>query len=96
MLRERLARLGDAVLTQVRNVPGWASAVRSIDQAAGRARHRQLEAQLAAANAEIERLQARLAEVTRTPTQFAQLRARQMAVGRLTRLWIAGGGDRQS
>ena len=96
MLRERSARLVDSVLTQLRNLPGWAPAVRSIDQAAGRARHRQLKEELAAANAEIERLRARLAEATRTPTQFAQMRAREMAIGRLTRLWIARGGDRQS
>lgn len=96
MIREQLAGLGDVLLTQVRNVPGGAALVRPIDQAAGRARHRQLEEALAAANTEIERLRARLAEATRTPTQFAQMRAREMAIGRLTRLWIARGGDRQS
>jgi len=96
MLRDRLAGLGDSMLTQVRRVPGWASTVRSIDQAAGRARHRQLASELAAAKAEIDGLRARLADATRTPTQFAQMRAREMAIGRLTRLWLARGGDRQS
>ena len=96
MLGDRLVRLGDSMLTQIRRVPGWASAVRSIDQAAGRARHRQLETDLAAANDEIERLRARLAEATRPPREFAQMRAREMAIGRLTRLWLARGGDRQT
>lgn len=96
MVREGLTRLGDLALSHVRNIPGWAAAVRSIDQAAGRARQRQLESELAAAQVEIGRLRARLVEATRTPTQFAQMRAREMAIGRLTRLWLARGGDRQS
>ena len=90
---ERLARMGDLMLSQVRHLPGWSQAVRSIDQAAGRARQRQLEADLAAANAEIARLRTRLEEATRTPTQFAQMRLRKAAIGRLTRLWLARGGD---
>lgn len=96
LIRERLARVGDSVLGQVRQLPGWSEAVRSIDQAAGRVRQRQLEADLAAANAEIDRLRARLEEATRPPAEFAQMRLREVAIGRLTRLWLARGGDHQS
>jgi len=94
MIRERLARLGDAVLILLSNVSGGPS--RSSDQASARARHRELEEELAAARFEIERLRARLAEETRKPTSYTQMRAEEMAIVRQWRLWIARGGDRQS
>lgn len=58
-------------------------------------RHRELEERLAAANAEIEHLRARLREATRKPTSFTEARAEELANMRQRRLWIARGGDRQ-
>lgn len=57
MIRRRLGRLGDAALNLFGEIPLLGSVVvRSIDQARARARHEQLEVELAAANAEIARL----------------------------------------
>ena len=53
------------------------------------ARERELEAQLDEAQAEINRLRARLADATRPPTQFARMRIRQVAVQRFARLRLA-------
>ena len=89
------SRPSSALVSALRRLPGWESASRSIDQAAGKGRQRQLEAELLAAEAEIARLRKRLEEATRPPTQFARMRMREAAIGRLTRLWLARGSDRQ-
>jgi len=94
--RERLARLSDAVLTRRSNVSGGPFVVRSSDRDWARARHRELEEELAAAHSEIERLRARLAMPAHKPTSVAQMRAEAIATVRQRRLWIARGGDRHS
>ena len=76
MIRERLARLANAALNLLGEFPGGSSVVRSIDQAAARTRHRQLEEELGDANAEIQRLEAAIAELTKKPSPYE--RGRQL------------------
>ena len=81
----------DRFLADVRRVTGWDALVAWIDGVRGITQQRELERQLRAAHREIARLQARLADATRPPTQFARMRARQVAVERLARLRLARG-----
>jgi hypothetical protein len=78
-----------ALLASIRRIVGWDASVALVDRALGRTRQRALEAELAAAHAEIDRLRARLADVTRPPVQFARMRVREAAVDRLVRLRLA-------
>ena len=91
MIGEWVARLGDGVLALVRAVAARSSNP-SLNIAARRAR--ELEEQLAAAQAEIERLRARLDDAAVTPTLLEQIRAGERA-RRGRRLLIARGGDRR-
>jgi len=93
-IRELLTGIGEAAARAIARV-----SVASIDGPSSvlpmANRHRELEEKLAAANAEIEFLRARLLEATRKPTSFAEARAEELATMRQRRLWIARGGDRQ-
>jgi len=93
--RQRLTRLGDAVLTRLGDVSGGTPVVRSSDHAAAPVRHLQLEEELAAAISEIDRLRTRLAEATRKPKPALQMREEELTKMRQRRLWIARGGHRQ-
>jgi len=90
MIRERLTPLGNAVLARLRRVPAWAPVARSFDRATGQARHGDLREELAAAYAEIHRLEARLGDATRKPTPVEEIRADDRAM-RQRRLRIARG-----
>ena len=59
-------------------------------------RDQQLEDELAAAKSEIERLRARIAQMSRDQTSSTHTRAEEIATARQRRLWIARGGHRQS
>ena len=63
-----------------------------LEEITGRARRRRLEDELVRADAEIARLRTLLADATRPPTQFARMRQREVAMRRLGRLRLAGGG----
>lgn len=90
-MSQRPAPRADRLVVDLRRITGWDAVVAWLDDLRGRTRQRELEAQLRAAHREIERLQARLAEATRPPTQFARMRVRQVAVERLARLRLARG-----
>ena len=70
----------------VRNLIDW------YEEVTGKARRKRLEEELVRADAEIARLRALLADATRAPTQFARMRQREVAMRRLGRLRLAGGG----
>jgi hypothetical protein len=63
-----------------------------LEEITGRARRKRLEEELVRADAEIARLRTLLADATRPPTQFARMRQREVAMRRLGRLRLAGGG----
>ena len=63
-----------------------------LEEVTGRARRKRLEEELVRADAEIARLRRLLADATRPPTQFARMRQREVAMRRLGRLRLAGGG----
>lgn len=76
-------------VVRIRRIVGWDDFIELVDRALGRTRQRELEAELADAHAEIERLRSRLDDVTRPPVQFARMRVREAAVDRLVRLRLA-------
>ena len=63
-----------------------------LEEVTGRARRKRLEAELVRADAEIGRLRTLLADATRPPIQFARMQQREVAMRRLGRLRLAGGG----
>lgn len=63
-----------------------------LEEITGIARRKRLEEELVRADAEIARLRALLTDATRPPTQFARMRQREVAMRRLGRLRLAGGG----
>lgn len=77
------------LVARVRRIVGWDDFLALVDRALGRTRQRELEAELALAHREIERLRGRLADVTRPPVQFARMHVREAAVDRLARLRLA-------